>query len=400
MNRSSQHLNVHAAWQSWSNEQVLHVASAYSNPFRWRTRRELFNDFRQQIQQQPNVKLYVGELAYGDRPFEVTGAGANGSGSALANGGAVGSASAGLNGAARARAAAGTNTSAAGSANASSSKSLAVAGSLLADVPFQSDAQFRTSAELFHKENILNETVKTFDPNWKYGAVVDGDFTFTRHDWALEAIHQLQHYDFVQLFSTYTDLSATGYGGNVPGRVTKSFAQSYIENGHQLPPGWTDFSSGYAYGQGGWQSPGATGGAWAFRRSAFDTVGGMMDQAILGHGDWFMAFGLVSAPLAVQGTVAERRYHPHYVAMIAGWQNRGALLKKNIGVVDQFALHHFHGSKSKRGYESRDDILVKYQFDPLADIRRNSQGIYELTGNKPGLRDAIRRYFIARQEDE
>lgn len=371
MNLKTQHLNVHAAWQSWSNEQVLHVASAYSNPFRWRTRRELFNDFRQQIQQQPNVKLYVGELAYGDRPFEVTGAGAN--------------------------------TSTAGAANASSSKSPGGFASSLSDAPFQSDAQFRTSSEMFHKENILNETVKTFDPDWKYGAVVDGDFTFTRNDWALEAIHQLQHYDFVQLFSTYTDLSASGYGGNVPGRVTKSFAQSYIENGHRLPPGWTDptgFSSGYAYGQSGWQSPGATGGAWAFRRSAFDTVGGMMDQAILGHGDWFMAFGLVSAPLAVQGTVAERRYHPHYVAMIAGWQNRGALLKKNIGVVDQFALHHFHGSKSKRGYESRDDILVKYQFDPLADIRRNSQGIYELTGNKPGLRDAIRRYFIARQEDE
>ena len=33
------------------------------------------------------------------------------------------------------------------------------------------------------------------------------------------------------------------------------------------------------------------------------------------------------------------------------------------------------------------------------EIRRNYQGIYELTGNKPGLRDAIRRYFIARQED-
>jgi len=341
------HLNVHQPWQQWSNEQLLHVASAYSNPFRWRTRRELFNDFRQQINQQPNVKLYVGELAYGERPFEVTGASANGE---------------------------------------------------------ASDAQFRTTAELFHKENILNETVKTFDSDWKYGAIVDGDFTFTRHDWALEAIHQLQHYDFVQLFSTYTDLSAKGYGGNVPGRVAKSFAQTYIANGHQLPPGWSDptgFDSGYGYGSGygGWQSPGATGGAWAFRRSAFDTVGGLMDQAILGHGDWFMAFGLVSAPLGAQGSVAERRYHSHYVAMITGWQDRGALLKKNIGVVDQFALHHFHGSKTNRGYESRDEILVKYQFDPMADIRRNSQGIYELTGNKPGLRDAIRRYFIARQED-
>jgi hypothetical protein len=341
MTGQTEHPNVPQPWQQWSDDQVLHVASAYSNPFRWRTRRVLFNDFRQHMKAQSNVKLYVGELAYGARPFEVTGGN-------------------------------------------------------------QGDAQFRTTSELFHKENILNETVKTFDTDWQYGAVVDGDFTFTRQDWAIEAIHLLQHYDFVQLFSTYTDLSASGYGGNAPGRVAKSFAETYVENNHSLPPGWVDptgFESGYGYGYDGWQSPGATGGAWAFRRSAFDTVGGLMDQAILGHGDWFMAFGLVSAPLAVQGTVAERRYHPHYVAMISGWQNRGALLKKNIGVVDQFALHHFHGSKINRGYESRDEILVKYQFDPVADIRRNSQGIYELTGNKPALRDAIRRYFIARQED-
>ena len=87
-------------------------------------------------------------------------------------------------------------------------------------------------------------------------------------------------------------------------------------------------------------------------------------------------------------------------AVINAWQNRVAQLNKNIGVVDQFAVHHFHGSKKNRGYDSRDKILVQYQFDPIADLRRNHQGILELTGNKPGLRDAIRRYFISRNEDD
>jgi len=40
----------------------------------------------------------------------------------------------------------------------------------------------------------------TFPSDWKYGAWWDADFHFTRHDWALEAIHQLQLYDFVQCF--------------------------------------------------------------------------------------------------------------------------------------------------------------------------------------------------------
>ena len=339
---ATNHVNVHQAAQKWSNEQTLHVASAYSNPFRWDTRRRLFNDFRQQMVVTPNVALYAGELAYGDRPFEVTGGNPG-------------------------------------------------------------DAQFRAASELFHKENILNETVKTFDPDWNYGAYIDGDFTFTRHDWALEAIHQLQHYDFVQLFSTYTDLTAVGYGGHQPyTKVSKSFARTYIDNGNKLPDNNARHSeAGFfvdtAYGT-PWIPVGATGGAWAFRRSAFDTVGGLLDQAILGHGDWFMAFGLVSLP--TQGDIANAKFHSHYTAMITEWQNRAAQLKSNVGVVDQFAVHHFHGSKQKRGYGTRDQVLVKHQFDPIADIRRNSQGIYELTGNKPALRDAIRRHFISRSEDD
>lgn len=66
------HPDVHYPVSHWSEEQTLHVATAYSNPCRWRTRRKLFNDFRRHMVAMPNVRLYVGELAYGDRPFEVT----------------------------------------------------------------------------------------------------------------------------------------------------------------------------------------------------------------------------------------------------------------------------------------------------------------------------------------
>lgn len=346
------HVNVHTEAQKWSNEQTLHVVSPYSNPFRWNTRRNLYNDFRQQMAVTPNVEFHAAELAYGDRPFEVTGTHPN-------------------------------------------------------------DIQFRANAELFHKENIINEAFKKFD--WEYGAYSDGDFTFTRNDWALEAIHMLQHYDFVQLFSTYTELSAKTYGGSQPYKpVSSSFAAAYIANGYKLPPNnsthadergffLANGTGGYSVPQpkteGGaaWTSIGAMGGAWAFRRSAFEQVGGLLDQAILGHGDWFMAFGLVGSH--TQGRIASSAFHPHYTAMIEEWQNRAFELKKNIGCVDQFAVHHFHGAMANRKYGSRDQILVKHKFDPVADIKRNAQGIYELTGNKPALRDAIRQYFIERDED-
>src|SRR5208282_5353648 len=98
------------------------------------------------------------------------------------------------------------------------------------------DIQLRANSELFHKENIINKVVERFDNGWKYGGQSDADFTFTQHDWALEAIHQLQHAPWVQPYSSYTSLTAKGYGGSQPGALRKSFAATYIENGHKLPP--------------------------------------------------------------------------------------------------------------------------------------------------------------------
>ena len=336
------HVNVPESTRGWSESQTLHVAAPYSNPFRYSSRRTNMNNFIQHMHGQKNVALHVGELAYGARDFEISGTGT------------------------------------------------------LHD-PHEIE-QFRTHSELFHKENIGNETIEGFPADWQYGAIIDGDFTFTRGDWALEAIHQLQHYDFVQLFSTYADLSAEKFGGSRVARTNLSFAANYIESGFNMPTsvkpgGWGMTES---YGKPGWVSVGATGGGWAFRRSAFDTVGGLLDQCILGHADWFMAFGLIGEKAP---DMHDDKYHHRYTAMIDAWQNRAALLKKNIGFVDQYAIHNFHGSKNNRGYATRDQILAKYQFDPVNDLRRNAHGIYELTGNKPGLRDAIRSYFIARDED-
>jgi hypothetical protein len=314
------HPDHHMAASAWSEDQTLHVAACYSNPYRWRTRRELANDFRRHIAQSPNVKLHVIELAYGDRPHEVSG---------------------------------------------------------------PDDLQLRTKSELFHKENLLNLAIQRFDPGWKYGAYVDMDFHFTRHDWALEAVHQLQHHAWVQLFSSYADLSDTHRLIN----QANGFVWNYIQNGYKVAKG--------AWGYGG-RGFGATGGAWAFRRDAFDAVGGLLDRCILGHADWFMAFGLagVNAPdMRIAG------YSPGYRHYIDSWVKRAAVLEKNIGYVEGFVTHGFHGPKGKRGYSSRDKILVETQFDPLVDVAPDWQGALQLLPGRPKLRDQIRSYFLSRSED-
>lgn len=338
------HPDAHIAASPWSEGQILDVASCYSNPFRWRARRELANDFRRHMAQSPNVRLHMIELAYGDRPFEVTSA----------------------------------------------------------ENP--NDIQLRTNSELFHKENLLNLAVQHFPPGWEHGAAIDADFHFTRHDWALEAVHQLQHHEWVQLFSSYTDISGETLGtGHRPISTNNGFAFNYIENGCKLPHGFSD---------GGWATAGmydhhtkdprgrkvgATGGAWAFRRRAFDGTGGLLDRCILGHGDWFMAFGLVgeTAPdMRIGGYTREYREY------IRAWQRRAVeSCKRNIGYVDCHATHGFHGPKGRRGYSSRDAILVEHEYSPLTDVYPDWQGVLQLTSSKWNLRDAVRRYFLSRSED-
>jgi len=346
------HPSVHREFVEYSETQKLHIVSVYSNPYRWQRRRETFHDFRFHMEASPNVVLHVVEVAFGDRPHEVTSP----------------------------------------------------------DNPL--DLQLRTDSSLWIKECAINEGVRRFPPDWQYGGYVDGDFHFTRHDWALEAIHMLQHHSFVQLFSTYADLTgetATSHLGHRPYRMSTSFAWNYLHQPEFLSSrrgrcGGTDTyyaplqpTEGFPFGH----PPGATGGAWSWRRDAFNMVGGMLDTCILGSADWHQAFGLVQAT----NVAAEmKRCTGSYVDTVLNWQARAAKLNRiegrsSMGCIDNFATHAFHGSKSLRAYGERWALLQKWDFNPTSDIARDYQGLWRWTGNKPGLRDDVARYFIERSED-
>jgi hypothetical protein len=360
------HPDVHTPWQQWSEAQTLHVAAAYSNPFRWRTRRELANDFKRHMRASPNVALHFGELAYGDRPHEVTGifpqppAEESGWGDMP-----------------KAR-----------------------------PTPYSLDVQLRTGAELFHKENILNRVIQTFPPDWQYGMICDADFHFTRHDWALETIHQLQHYAFVQPFSSYVDVTGGTYGmAQMPTRANTGFFFNYVNNGFQVSPqyhngtipGPPETYEGAMIEGRFMRGVGATGGALAFTRAAFNAVGRLLDRCILGHADWYMAFGLVGLDAP---DIHTQKYSPDYVSYVNTWKQRAAAIQRNVGYTDGMAIHFFHGSKTRRAYSSRDKILATHQFSPYRDIWEDAQGIYQLTPDKPALRDDIRAHFCSRSEDD
>ncbi len=317
------HPNGSRAHCDWAQQQTLHVAVMYSNPYRFATRLKLFNDCIRHMQSMPNIRLYIGEVAYGDRPFEVT------------------------------------------SHN------------------YPDNVQLRTRDTLWHKENALNQVIERFHPSWEYGAYVDGDFNFNRHDIGLETIHQLQHHQWVQMFSEYTDL---GPDHQVL-RTSPGFAYAYDKgldvHGKKL---------------GSYGHPGAPGGAWAFRRESFNSCGRLIDFCILGSADHHMAIGLVGS----------NREHPDthkcgdaYAEAIKTWQERAyRVVRGNIGFVKAHVCHHYHGPRKSRGYEWRWKILRDSKFDPHRDLFRDDQGLFRLTDLKPKLRDEIHHYFRFRNEDD
>lgn len=315
-------------WQAWSENQVLHVISVYANPLRSHNRLRAFQNFAVHMQATANVQMHVVEVAFGERPFEVT--------------------------------------------NEHDASAL----------------QLRTNDILWHKESAINLAVAKLSTGWKYAGYVDGDFHFTRHDWALETIHQLQHYDWVQPFSGYAFMDPQGRP--VWSRPSFAYALSHGKPA-QPPPSLEPTYGGPATG--------AVGGAWAWTRNSFEACGGMLDICVLGSADWFMAFGLVGKPTDDRDEIA--RCAPNYVRRIIDWQHRSyQSVRGNIGYVDNFVLHEWHGDIRKRGYEERWRILADNKFDPIVDLATESSGLIKWSGDKPRLRDQTRRYFLDRDDDD
>lgn len=249
--------------------------------------------------------------------------------------------------------------------------------------------QIRCWDELWHKENLLNIGISRLPADWEYVAWVDADVQFIRTDWMEETIHQLQHYMVVQMWQTAIDLGPNGEAHN----RFSSFAWCYNQG---IP--YKSKDSYYSYGSGNiYWHPGF---AWAARREAIDGMGGLLDKAILGSADHHMAMSFVG--MGKQSI--PKGMHDSYHDYISRWQyNTEKMVRRDVGYVPGTLIHYWHGKKSNRKYWSRWDILKKWNFNPLTDLRRDWQGLYQLVDHGDlrsiGLRDDLRKYFRSRNED-
>lgn len=309
------------------------VVTCVSNTARYRRRYELYQRFSRMMKAS-GIDFITVEIAFGDRPFEVT--------------------------------------------NSVQTNHL----------------QLRTIEEFWHKENGLNLGVshgQRLWPNKKRVLWIDADCEpvgRTANEWFAETWHELQHFEFVQMWEWLQPLD---HNGNPLGGPNPSFMSNYIKYGTPYPKQ----NNGYPIQ---WGSPGL---AWGANLSAFNQVGSLPDAGILGAGDWYFAHALIS-DLPFQD-MEKSKYSPDYVNY---WRQRQELcqrwIKRDVGYVKGLAMHYFHGKTKDRGYNTRENILIEEQFSPLTDLKRDHQGLYQLETWDPRqmrIRDRARQYFRYRNED-
>lgn len=316
----------------------LHVVTMISNPRRFKRRYDLYHQFAKHMKDS-GVILHTVELTFGDRQPEL-------------------------------------------------------------DISLANTIVLNTDSEIWHKENAINIAISRLPSDWKYVAWIDADIQFTRPDWASEAVHILQHHPIIQLWSTAHDMRPNYE--SMP-RIARSFAWCY-QNVNSPFPKMPDeelqmivdagegIKGAYLPKNILWHP----GYAWACTRECFNKLGGLLDTSILGSADRYMACALVGT---VKNCLLDG-FTENYKKDCLVWQERALkYVKKDLGYVEGSINHFWHGKKVNRQYTNRWNILIENKFDPYHDLKRDSQGLYQLVDDKIKLRDDLRHYFAQRNED-
>jgi hypothetical protein len=167
-------------------EDKLHIITVISNPCLFAKRYILMKEFINRIQkEEPNVILYIVELAYKNQKFIIT------------------------------------------------------------DKENQNHLQLRTDCPLWHKENMINLGVKYLLPkNWKAFAWIDADIEFENNRWATDTLKILNgSKDIVQLFSHTVDMDNRGLAMS----VFCSAGYQYCKKNPMFPGGINYSHPGYAW---------------------------------------------------------------------------------------------------------------------------------------------------------
>ena len=250
-------------------------------------------------------------------------------------------------------------------------------------LPLSSDIlRLRAPDVMWQKERLMNLAVRTLPKSVRKIAWLDCDVLFSNPEWAIQTAALLDDFPIVQTFKTAIRLprAETSYRGL--GEVWNGFGWVSEVVPEYFPK---DFSH-----------HGHTGFGWAAQRELLERHG-LYDACVSGSGDHVMAHAMRGDlamdcgrfPMSPKLREHFRQWAGPFNAAVAG----------RIGSTPGTLLHLWHGDTKDRNYLDRHEELIRMDFDPLTDLQAGPNGAWQWAGNKVELRQWMRGYFGARNED-
>lgn len=244
----------------------------------------------------------------------------------------------------------------------------------------------RGRSVMWQKERLINHAESLLPASCKYFGWLDCDVLFTQDDWAGQAVSRLQKADVIQLYKKviYLPRGHTSFVGEKLMTVQGVIWQKMIHRNWLARRRSRELAFS------------APGFAWACRRDTFAPLGGIYDRNIVGSGDTFIVDCLLDS-WDIHGFA--KKFTPAMKVHMGSWRDRFQALGLKYDYIPVDIWHLWHGSLKNRKYMDRHDVILRYDFDPMADIML-SGNVYEWASDKPGLHADIRQYFFDRLEDE
>lgn len=239
----------------------------------------------------------------------------------------------------------------------------------------------RGNQEYWVKESLINIGISKLPHHARKIAWIDADIKFLNPNWVQDTLDALDHYKFVQMFSEYIDLGPKG---------------EVIAKANGFVNTWKNALEVIINPTYGKATKGATGLAWAGTREAIEAIGGIPDYTITGAGDFYLAYSLIGEAESVRQPWFTSGYNTLFDKLK---HDCDEYVQKCVGFVNGLAVHYWHGPKSKRGYGWRERILNEHRYDPIMDLKRDSQGLYIVNSKKQEMLRDLHEYFISRDED-
>jgi hypothetical protein len=244
---------------------------------------------------------------------------------------------------------------------------------------FPNVMQLRAKDVMWQKERLLNIGIKKLlKEGYRKVAWVDADILFEDKDWLKKLSEKLEEYPVCQLFSKiYRDRDRDRTGDYELGAVSSYKKESVFPT---LCPG----------------------GGWGARAEVLKEIS-LYDSAIVGGGDFLLFCACYNEALEDEETKERlinkygNLFFKHYFNWAKKWNS---IIKGKVGYVDVLAKVLYHGDHKDRKYDSRNDPLIKYKFNPEEDLKLDKNECWEWATDKKKLHKTIRNYFYIRKEDD